>query len=240
MYEMYGRDEYAASHMRGPGCAFWTLWALATVIGATLGQLGAQTLIRAMLPGENPPLEQVIAAAVPAGALMGVAIGAAQGAILLRYIGARGFGEWVLASVVGGILRWTVIGPLGYLLMATMNVGIVVCNYLIPLFLYGAIAGAVFGAPQALVLERRLGRVTSLDGWAWTLAYAAGGLIYMPFVMLGGLMLGALDVMLGVVSDAQYQSALIAVTLNWLIAGILTGLPLRDHLRMSKAIVFDS
>jgi hypothetical protein len=94
--------------------------------------------------------------------------------------------------------------------------------------------------PQAVVLERRLGRVTSLDGWAWTLANAAGGVFYMPFVMLGGLTPGALDVMLGVVSEARNQAALIAVALNWLIAGVVTGLPLRDRLRMSKSVVPDS
>jgi hypothetical protein len=234
MYELYGRDEYAASQVRGLGCAFWTLWALATVSGATLGQLGAQALIRAILQDETPPLAQLVMAAIPAGALMGAVIGAAQGIIIARYIGAAGFGEWVLASAVGGILRWAVIGPLGYLLLSTINVGIGVCNVLIPLILYSAVAGAAFGVPQALVLERRLGRATSLDGWAWSLANAAGGVFHMPFVMLGGLTPGAIDVMLDVVSEAQYVPALIAVALNWLIAGIVTGLPLRDRLRATS------
>jgi hypothetical protein len=128
-----------------------------------------------------------------------------------------------------------VIGPLGYVLLNMMDVGIGVCNVLIPLFLYATVAGAVFGVPQAIVLRRRLGLTNDTDDAAWVMANAAGGIFCLPFIMLSGLTPGAVTAMVGIVSETQYVPVLAAVALNWLAAGIITGLPLRDRLREARS-----
>jgi hypothetical protein len=138
----------------------------------------------------------------------------------------------VLASIVGGTLRWAVIGPVAaQVIIPNMNTGIIVCNFLIPLALFGALAGAAFGLPQALVFGRHLRHHVELDVWAWVLANAAGGLFYLPFVMLSGLTGSALMAMGGFVTGERFWPALLAMSLNWLITGIITGIPLRDRLR---------
>src|SRR5262245_48075775 len=143
MYDVYKNDEYREAQVRGLGCAFWALWALGTAGAAVLGELVAATLLRAILQDQTPPLDRLVLAAIPAGALMGAVIGIAQATLIMRYIGAAGFRDWVLASAVGGILRWAGAGPIGYLLLSTLNTSIAVCNLLIPLILYGAAAGAL-------------------------------------------------------------------------------------------------
>jgi hypothetical protein len=234
MYEAYNHDEYSQAQMRGLGCSFWALWALGTASAATLGQFGAQTLIRALLHDDTPSIYVLVLAAAPVGILMGALIGVAQGLLIGRHLGPGGFKHWVIASAIGGLLRWTVIGPLGYLLLSMMDVGIGVCNILIPLFLYGVVAGGVFGVPQAVVLKRHLGQATEMDDAAWVVANAAGGILSLPFVMLSGLTPAAVTAMVGLVNDSQYGAVLAAVAINWLAAGIISGLPLRDRLRAAR------
>ncbi|HET9493912.1 MAG TPA: hypothetical protein VFR15_06750 [Chloroflexia bacterium] len=228
MFEM--RDEYGASQVRGLGCGFWTVWALATAAGGMTGQAAGQALITSILPPDSPTLT-IMLYAVPSGLVMGTLLGLAQGAVLYRYIGLRGLRDWVLASLVGGMLRWAVIGPVAAEWTLSMNTGIIVCNVLIPLALFGALAGAAFGFPQGFVFSRHLRHQVELDLWAWVLANAAGGLFFLPFVMLGGLTLSAVMAMGGFVTGDRFWPALIAMTLNWLITGIITGVPLRDRLR---------
>ena len=228
MFEM--RDEYAASRVRGLGCGFWAIWALATTVGGLLGQAAGQALVTSILPPESPTFT-IMLYAIPAGILMGLVLGLAQGAVLLRFIGAKGLREWVLASIVGGMLRWAVIGPVAAELILSMNTGIIVCNILIPLALFGALAGAAFGLPQGFVFSRHLRHQIDLDMWAWVLANAAGGLFYLPIVMLSGLTASAVMAMGGFVTGDGFWPALLAMTLNWLITGIITGIPLRDRLK---------
>jgi hypothetical protein len=228
MFEM--RDEYAASHVQGLGCGYWAIWAIATTAGGLLGQAAGQALVSALLPAE-PGTLQIMLYAIPAGIVMGLVLGLAQGAVLFRYIGGRGLRDWVLASVAGGMLRWAVIGPVAAELILSMNTGIIVCNILIPLALFGALAGAAFGLPQSLVFNRHLRHHVDLDVWAWVLANAAGGLFFLPFVMLSGLTSSAVMAMGGFVSGDRFWPALLAMTLNWLITGIITGIPLRDRLK---------
>jgi hypothetical protein len=228
MIEM--RDEYAASQVRGLGCGFWTIWALATTLGGVLGQAAGQLLVLALMP-PDPETPVIMLYGVPAGIVMGLLLGLAQGAVLYRFIGARGFRDWVIASMVGGLLRWALIGPLGAELAIVMNSGIIVCNILIPLALFGAVAGAAFGFSQGFVFSRHLRSHIDLDLWAWVLAYAAGGVFYMPLIMLSGLTAAAVMAMGDTVTGDRFWSALAAVALNWLVTGLVTGIPLRDRLR---------
>lgn len=228
MLEM--RDEYAASQVRGLGCGFWTLWVLATTIGGSAGYLAGQSLTMTLLPADSPtPL--IMAAGVPAGIILGLCVGVLQGLVLLKYIKPAGWRDWVLASIAGGVLRWAVFGPLSALLVGIMNTGIVVCNVLIPLGIFSALSGAAFGLPQAFVFSRRLKQTNDLDWWAWTLAYAGGGLFHLPLVMLGGLALSEVLAMGSTVSADHALSALAAVAISWFVTGLITGLPLINRLK---------
>ena len=226
------QDDYAASQQRGLGlgCGFWLIWTVATTVGGFLGQLIAQYTVRAFLPADTP-LPVVMLALIPFGLVAGAVIGLAQGLVLLRHIKAMGFRDWIIASALGGVLRWALLGPLSSILVFAMNTGFVQCNTLIPLILFGALSGAAFGLPQSFVLSRHLRQTTELEWWTWTLANAAGGVFYLPFVTLSGLMGAALLAAGGVVTDDYAVRALIAITLNWLITGLITGLPLQERLR---------
>ncbi|MEO8288555.1 MAG: hypothetical protein ABI670_19215 [Chloroflexota bacterium] len=228
MFEM--RDEYAASQTKGLGCGFWGMWVLATTLGGGIGYLAGQSLTMALLPADAT-IYEIVLAAVPAGIILGLCVGVLQGLLLLRYIKFAGWREWVGASIVGGVLRWAVLGPISSVLILGMNTGIAVCNVLIPLALFGAVSGAAFGLPQAFVLSRHLRQTSELEWWTWTLANAAGGVFYLPFVMLSGLSGSAIMAMGGAVTQDAALRALIAVTLNWLLTGIITGLPIIDRLK---------
>lgn len=224
------RDDYAAKYSRGLGCGFWVFWVLSTTIGGFVGQLLAQTALHAIVP-ENAPTVVVMLALAPFGILAGAVIGLAQGLTILRYLKPVGLRDWVLASALGGLLRWSILGPISATLIYAMNTGFVQCNALIPLMLFGALSGAAFGLPQSFVLSKHVRQTTDLEWWAWTLAYAAGGLFYLPFVTLSGLTDAALVAAGGLVRDEYAFRALISMTLNWLITGLITALPLQDRLR---------
>jgi hypothetical protein len=154
-----------------------------------------------------------------------------QGVVILRYLKPVGLRDWILASALGGLLRWSVLGPISASLIFAMNTGFVQCNALIPLMLFGALSGAAFGLPQSFVLSKRVRQTSDLEWWAWTLAYAAGGLFYLPFVTLSGLTDAALIAAGGLVLDEYTWRSLLAMTLNWLVTGLITALPLQDRLR---------
>ena len=223
-------DEYAASQERGLGCGFWALWILVTTIGGAAGYLAGQSFTMAVLPVDASPL-LVVAAAIPAGIVLGLCVGVLQGLVILKYIKPVGWRDWVLASILGGVLRWAVLGPLGVMLISMMNTGIIVCNILIPLALFSAVSGAAFGWPQALVFSRRLRQTADTDWWAWTLAYAGGGIFYLPILMLAGLVSSAVMSMGSSVDQSDAFRAVAAATLNWLFTGIITLLPLIDRLK---------
>jgi hypothetical protein len=228
------RDEYAASQARGLGCGFWAIWTLATTFGGFLGQLAGQGLARVLLPADAD-LATVMLVGVPIGAVLGVAVGSFQGLVLMRYLRAAGVRDWVLASMAGGVLRWSVLGPVSALWTLSLNSGFAQCNALIPLALFGAASGAAFGLPQTFVFSRHLRRGIEMERWAWVLANAAGGVFYLPLVMLSGWTGSAVVAMSGQVTDDRFAIALTAMTLNWLFVGIITGLPLRDRLRDATA-----
>lgn len=223
-------DDYSATRTRGLGCGFWLFWATSTTVGGFAGQLIAQSLLRNFVP-EDADTFMVMLALAPFGIVAGAVLGLLQGVVLLRYIKPVGLRDWVLASALGGFLRWSILGPISASLVFAMNTGFVQCNALIPLMLFGALSGAAFGLPQSYVLNRRIGQTGDLEWWAWTLAYAAGGLFYLPFVTLSGLTDAALVAAGGVVSDEYAWRSLLSMTLNWLITGLITALPLQDRLR---------
>lgn len=224
------RDDYAATQTRGLGCGFWAFWAISTTLGGFAGQLLAQFALRGLVPPDaSTPI--VMLALAPFGIIAGAAIGLLQGLVIVRYLKPAGLRDWILASALGGFLRWSILGPLSASLIFAMNTGFVQCNALIPLMLFGALSGAAFGLPQSFVLSRRIRQTTDLEWWAWTLAYAAGGLFYLPFVTLSGLTDAALVAAGGVVLDEYTWRSILSMTLNWLVTGIITALPLQDRLR---------
>ncbi len=227
------RDDYAAAQARGLGCGFWLLWAIVTTVGGFLGQLIAQTTVRLVVPADAP-VTLVMLTLVPFGLVAGAVIGLFQGLVLLRYLKLLGWRDWILASALGGVLRWALLGPVASVLVLAMNTGYPQCNVLIPLILWGALSGAAFGLPQSFVLSRRLPETVDLGWWAWTLANAAGGIFYLPFVALSGLTGATLLAAGGLVSDDYVLRSLISMTINWLITGLITGLPLQDRLRYVK------
>ncbi|MGA7731440.1 MAG: hypothetical protein WCD37_09230 [Chloroflexia bacterium] len=224
------RDDYYVASQRSLGCGFWLLWTFMTTVGGFVGQLIAQTGIHAFLP-EDASIPTVMLALVPFGLVAGAVIGLAQGVLIFRYLKPAGLRDWVLASALGGVLRWALLGPSAVFLLLIVDIGIAQCNALIPLMLFGALSGAAFGIPQSFVLSRHLNETTELSWWSWTLAYAAGGLFYLPFVTLSGLTASALAAAAGTVGDEFAWRALIVVTLNWLITGLITALPIQDRLR---------
>ena len=233
---MIERDEYAASHRQGLGCGLWLMWFVATTLGALLGQVAAQNIVWALVPDNTlstiPPIWLLAAA----GAVMGTLIGLAQGLVLLRYIKLNGFVEWIAASAAGGVLIWTIVAPIGEYLLKTIDLGIAVCTMLIPVIIYGTLAGTVFGLLQSLVFERQLGHVTTLDQPAWILGNAAGGIFSIPFITLSGLTGGAIVVLGGVVDAGHAAGAAAVVAISWAVAGLVTGLALRDRLRYSPRL----
>lgn len=224
------RDDYAARYSKNLGCGFWLLWALSTTVGGFLGQVLAQLSVSFFVPADAP-IPLVMLSLVPFGILAGAVIGTLQGLVLLRYLKLPGLRAWVLASALGGLLRWAIFGPISAALIFAMNTGYVQCNVLIPLILFGGLSGAAFGLPQAFVLSRRVRQTAELELWAWTLAYAAGGIFYLPFVTLSGLTDAALMAAGGIVTSEYAWRSLLAMTLNWLITGIITSFPLQDRLR---------
>src|SRR5215218_5421129 len=149
------RDDYAAKQTRGLGCGFWFLWTAATTIGGFAGQFVAQTALRGIVP-DDASLPIVMLALVPFGLITGAVIGLLQGVVILRYLKPVGLRDWILASAFGGLLRWSVLGPISASLIFAMNTGFVQCNALIPLMLFGALSGAAFGLLQSFVLSKRV------------------------------------------------------------------------------------
>lgn len=224
------RDDYSASQVKGFGCGFWALWALTTMAAGLLGQVTGMVVMDVVLP-EGADTTTLMLVGAAAGAFMGLIVGLVQGLFLLRYIKPAGLREWVAAGALGGVLRWALLGPLAIVMTLNMDTGFPVCNVLIPLMLYSALSGAVFGLPQAVVLRRHLGEVSTLDTAAWVLANAGGGVFYMPVVMLSGWTASAALAMDGLVSSERFWPAVAAVAVNWLLSGLFTGLVLRDRLR---------
>lgn len=230
-------DDYAARQGRRIGCGFWLLWAISTTIGGFVGQLVAQSFVGMFIP-DDASLFMIMVSLVPFGIVAGAVIGLAQGLVLLRFLKLPGLRAWVLASALGGLFRWAIFGPMSGALVYAMNTGFVQCNVLIPLILFGALSGAAFGLPQAFVLSRRVRQTADLELWAWTLAYAAGGIFYLPFVTLSGLTDAALIAAGGVVNSEFAWRSLLSMTINWLITGIFTSLPLQDRLRKATRPTF--
>src|SRR5688572_9907094 len=189
---------------RGLTLSLFVQWVAACVIGAVAGQALAQLLASALLSDFSEPNFYSFIVGIVAGAVMGACIGIAQGAALARRFGLDGWRDWILASTVGGILRWAVISPIAsaFLTIRTGWKGAAditdICFFFFAMIVFGVLSGIVFGIPQAYVLKRHFGSATELDGPAWSVANAAGGIINLPIISLSGWNIAAAAILAGV------------------------------------------
>jgi hypothetical protein len=211
----------------------------ACVLGAVVGQALAQLLAVALLSDFREPNFYSFLVGIAAGAVMGACIGIAQGAALARRIGLTGWRDWILASMLGGALRWAVVSPIIATLL-TIRTGWRgtadvqdICIFFFAMIVFGALSGIVFGIPQAFVLKRHLGSATELDGPAWSVANAAGGIINLPIISLSGWNGAAAAILAGVAAGALNERIIFATIITWALIGVATAIPLNDRLRGS-------
>lgn len=221
---------------RGMTFGLWVQWIVACVLGAVIGQTLAQLLAYGLVPDATEGNLYTWGVTVLAGALMGACIGALQGAVLGQRMGIGGWRDWVIASMIGGGLRWAIAAPIGQFLLLNIrlgwkgayefNMGIFCFSTLV----FAALSGAAFAIPQALVLKRRLGETVELGGLAWVLANVAGGLFSFPFISLSGNNEGLLAAMTGIGGGELTSKLVIVAAITWAVTACTTTLPLRDRL----------
>jgi hypothetical protein len=173
------------------GWGLWFPWVLATAVGGGVGGI--------IGGGVNGVLGEVANGAV-GWAIVGAAIGIAQGILLRRWI--RRTGWWFLASVVG----WAVGAPVGFVLFG-------------PLGYFGC--GALIGIAQCLVLKRQVQRagvwvLASVIGWG------VGGLVGWGAIevvagALGGFWGFALGWAMGWAVGGAVAGAILGIPLIWLL-----------------------
>lgn len=238
MYESRAAYRPKPVRRRGLTLTLWLQWMVASTVGAVLGHVLAQTLSHALIPDFNEPNIYTVIVGIFAGAIMGASIGAFQGAVLAQRIGLEGWRDWILASIVGGAIRWAILSPILSLLL-TVRTGwkgaassTDLCVFFFAIILFGALTGIAFGIPQSIVLRKHLGQATDLDGPAWSLANAAGGLMNIPVVSLSGLNPAAITALLGVAGGELTDKVLIVIAITWAFTALATTLPLGDRLRV--------
>ncbi len=192
---MAGKPQHSQVDRAPVSWKFWLWWVLATAFGwgvavaVGLAVVGAVGLALAVVLGRAVGVSGFLAAAVGllVGEVMGWAvpdamIGTMQWLVLRRQVPRAGW--WVLATAFG----WFVGVPVGL-----TGVGAVgqpraeAIGLLVMWPLGGAVAGAVLGVMQWLVLRRRVPRA----GW-WVLASAVGGAVALAVVGAGAIIGGAL------------------------------------------------
>jgi MFS family permease len=222
---------------RGLTLGLFAQWVGATVIGALVGQVLAQWLAGALLLDFREANVFSFLVGVLAGAVMGACIGIAQGAALARRFGTLGWRDWVVASVVGGALRWAIVSPILSTLL-TIRTGwrgssdeTDVCIFFLALILFAIVSGLAFGIPQAVVLRNRVGQVSELDGPAWSLANSAGALLTIPIISLSGWNIASAAIMAGVAAGDITDKTIYVTLITWLFIGLATAVPLNDRLK---------
>jgi hypothetical protein len=228
---------------RGMTLGLFVQWVAACVFGAVVGQALAQLLASALLSDFREPNFYSFIVGIVAGAVMGACIGIAQGAALARRIGSGGWRDWILASMVGGAVRWAVLSPViatllnvrtGWRSENTTDIAASttdICVFFFAMIVFGMLSGIAFAIPQAYVLRRRLGTATELDGPAWGIANAIGGVLILPVVSLSGLNDAGTAILVGVAAGALNERILITTAITWLLIGLATAIPLNDRLR---------
>ena len=124
------------------GIGFWLKWIL-TVLAFPIGGAAAIAVARSMAGPANAAI---------GGAIAGAVIGAAQWLVLRQAIGV---GAWWIAAIGGGLALGLAVAVA---LFGTETVGG-------PLVIRGAIAGAMIGIMQWLILRHYLSMA-----WVWVLA----------------------------------------------------------------------
>ncbi len=176
----FDRDEYAETHSTGPGFLLWVIWVAATMLGLHIGAAVGDFMANNLTVGG----EQDIAPAAVRGLVGGLALGFAQGVVLLTYMKLRGMGQWILATILGRCLRAIVVviiaNALSGLLFADNVIGS--CGFLLATGAVGAFTGAIPGAFQWFVLRKRVQHPVR-----WIVASAASSTIYITIVALAQL-----------------------------------------------------
>jgi hypothetical protein len=238
MYE--SRVAYAApkpARRQGLTLTTFAMWVGATVVGAVAGQVLGQWLAGSLLSDFREPNFYSFLVGILAGAVMGACIGIAQGAALLRRFGTVGWRDWVVASVIGGALRWAIVSPVLASLL-TIRTGwrgasdpTDVCIFFGALILFAVVSGLAFGIPQARVLRNRVGQVSELDGPAWSLANGAGALLTIPIISLSGWNIASAAILSGVAAGDITDKTIYVTLITWLFIGLATAVPLNDRLK---------
>ena len=237
MYESRAAYSPKPIARRGMTLGLFVQWVAACVFGAVVGQALAQLLASALLSDFREPNFYSFIVGIVAGAVMGACIGIAQGAALARRMGLDGWRDWILASMVGGAVRWAVLSPIIATLLnvrtgwrgaaSTQDI----CIFFFAMIVFGVLSGIAFAIPQAYVLKRHLGTATELDGPAWGIANAIGGVLILPVVSLSGLNGAASAILAGVAAGGVDEKILITTAITWLLIGFATAIPLNDRLR---------
>jgi hypothetical protein len=180
-----GPARHDAGSMQGPERPLWVRWVGANTLGETIG-LGFTALVAVAVAGAGDTgrlsLVAAVAALVAAGAVEGVAVGYAQWRVLRDPLAALRARSWVLATVIGAVVAWT-LGMVPSTLAAGTGEGGVppfsdAVQYLLAA-LMGLVLGPVLGVPQWRVLRRFVPRAGQ-----WVLANAVAWAAGMPVIFL--------------------------------------------------------
>ena len=174
------------SVVQGSERALWVRWVGANTLGETIG-LGFTAIVAVAVAsaGDTGRLALVVAAAaalVAAGAVEGVAVGYAQWRVLRGPLATLRARSWVLATVIGAVVAWT-LGLVPSTLAGGAGEGgappvSAAVQYLLAA-LMGFVLGPVLGVPQWRVLRRFVPHAGR-----WVLANAAAWAAGMPVIFL--------------------------------------------------------
>jgi hypothetical protein len=147
--------------MQGPEWALWVRWVGANTLGETIG-LGFTALVAVAVAGAGDTgrlslVVAAVAALVAAGAVERAVVGYAQWRVLRGALAALRARSWVLATVIGAVVAWT-LGMVPSTLAAGTGEGGAppfsdAVQYLFAA-LMGLVLGPVLGVPQWRVLRR--------------------------------------------------------------------------------------
>jgi hypothetical protein len=175
------------THDRAFDRRLWGRWVGANTLAETIG-LGATAAVAVGVAGAGDAgdaarLAVAVVAVVLAGAFEGAIVGYAQWRVLRRPLPGLPARSWIVATVVGALVAWT-LGMLPSTLMgmrgdAAAEPAISEATRLLLAAGMGAVAGPVLGVPQWLVLRRFVPRA----GW-WVAANAVAWGAGMPVIFL--------------------------------------------------------
>ena len=182
------------------GCFFWLQWVLATVVSFLLSLYWIEIDIK--------PHVSVIE-----GVIGGAIIGFAQGFILQQRLAIAP--QWLLVNVVSwGLIATTNVGAIGWIAPQTLQLG----GRLIYGSLQGALAGALLGVGQWIILKQQLTRARM-----WILVSAASWATVGIGWVVGGFLRQAthlfLSEVVGLASTWFIVAAITGINLIWLLRG---------------------